>query len=471
MSESSEARPSSDVASDRRAHLLEWEVSVARARERAVTRRAGGGAGAQGSANQAAYDELALSFEELTVAQEELRTLNDEVTEATMRIEMERRRYHELFHTAPVPYVVTDARGVVRDANQAVSGLLRSNAERILGKPLFVFVHDVSRRRLRRAILERAGSPGTSTIRFSATPRKSPPILVEATLSSAADRDGIVREIRWLLVDRTRAARRARARRDRAAELDRLVSERTAALEEEQRLKDRLVATVSHEFRTGLAAIGGFAELLEMGIHGALTPMQLADIRRIRSAYEHLGLVVDDLLSYGKMVAGQLVVETADFELGDAIRALGELLGPQARDRNIRLLLEHPGAAVLVRADAERLRQVLLNVAGNAIKFSPSGTDVVIRWRAAGGDALTEVIDTGPGIPELAREMIFEPFNRLESTRSVPGTGLGLAISRELARAMRGDLSVDQNPAGRGSRFILRLPRSTPLAAEGLPES
>jgi signal transduction histidine kinase len=467
MSESREHRSSIDRP-DREVSFFDWEVSVARARERATALRAVPAAepAAEGAASEAAYNELALSFEELTVAQEELRALNEEISGASARIEQERLRYHELFFAAPVPYIVTDMHGVIREANNAASLLLRLRADRLRGKPLVVFVRGASRRRLRNTILERQARSGTSSVRFKLSPRDSPPIFAEATLSSAADVDGSVREIRWLVVDRTRAARQARARRNRAAELRQLVAARTAELEEAQRVKDRLVATVSHEFRTGLAAIGGYAELLELGVHGPLTEVQLTDIRRIRSAYEHLGLVVDDLLSYGKIVAGKVSVDAVDIELGDALRAFAELLAPQLRDRNIALSLEAPHGNVLVRADAERLRQILLNVVGNAIKFSPSDSRVIVRWRADAGAAAVEVIDSGPGVPEDQRESVFEPFTRLDNSRSVPGTGLGLAISRELARAMDGELSVEESPHGHGSLFILRLPCSMPLAPE-----
>lgn len=468
MSES-KARPAPlSATSSRDATLLDWEVSIARARERAGALRATAASdrAADAEASEAAYNELALSFEELTVAQEELRTMNNEVTEATARVEHERLRYHELFLAAPVPYLVTDPNGTIREANHAVSELLRLSRERLHGKPLAVFAHDVSRRRLRHVILERSVEPGTSSVRLSLVPRESPPVFVEATLASISGVRGGVREIRWLIVDRTRAAKQARARRRRAAELKELVAIRTAELEEAQRIKDRLVATVSHEFRTGLAAIGGFAELLELGIHGPLSDAQLSDIRRIRRAYEHLGLVVDDLLSYGKIVAGRLSIEVDNVELGEAIRALVELLSPQARDRHISFGLCGPDAEIVVRADPERLRQILLNVAGNAIKFSPPGSQIVIRWRADADAAVAEIVDVGPGIPEASREAVFEPFNRLENSRSVPGTGLGLAISRELARSMGGDLTAGANPAGRGSNFALRLPRSMPLAPE-----
>lgn len=459
--------PLSVEGSDRDNSFFDWEVSVARARERTDALRANvNTASASEVASQAAYNELALSFEELNVAQEELRTLNDQVAESWDRVDQERRRYHELFLAAPVPYLVTDKHGVIHEVNHAASQLLRISRERLHGKPFVVFARDGSRRRLRRAIIERSAAPGTSSVRFSISPRESAPIFAEATLSSVADADGEVREIRWLVVDRTRAALESRARRTRAEELKQLVAARTAELEEAQRLKDRLVATVSHEFRTGLAAIGGYAELLELGIHGPLSDVQMTDIRRIRSAYEHLGVVVDDLLSYSKLVAGKLSVELHDVELGDAVRALTELLTPQSGDRNILVRLDDPGEDVVIRADNERLRQILLNVAGNAIKFSPRDSFVVIRWRCDAEAAVVQIVDSGPGVPAEMRGSVFEPFARLENARAVPGTGLGLAISRELARAMAGELTVEQNADGQGSCFVLRLPRSMPLAGE-----
>ena len=453
---------------DRSSSFGDWEISLVRARERTDALRSRvSDVVTDGEASQAAYNELALAYEELTVAHEELRGLNEQLADASARIEQEGRRYQELFLAAPVPYIVTDVHGSVVEANDGASRLLHVTRARLRGKPLVVFVSDLSRRRLRRAILERRASPGTSSVRLKLTPRKSPPIFAEATLSSVADTDGTVREIRWLVVDRTRAALESRARRSRADELNALVAERTAELETAQRLKDRLVATVSHEFRTGLAAIGGYAELLELGIHGSLSDVQRSDIGRIRKAYEHLALVVEDLLSYGKIVAGKLSVELVDLELGDAIRGLAELLAPQSKDRNVLLRLESSGDEVVVRADAERLRQILLNVVGNAIKFSPRNSTIVVRWQGGIESAFVEVIDDGPGVPEEAREAVFEPFNRLENSSSVPGTGLGLPISRELARAMGGDLTAEHNPAGHGGRFVLRLSRSMRLAAGG----
>jgi len=110
------------------------------------------------------------------------------------------------------------------------------------------------------------------------------------------------------------------------------------------------------------------------------------------------------------------------------------------------------------------LSQILLNLVGNAIKFTPPGGRIAISSRATTTDAIVEIADTGLGIPEEKREEIFKPFSRLR-TSTAPGTGLGLAISRDLARAMRGDITVTNADEG-GSRFVLRLPRSTRFAVE-----
>src|SRR5512146_133814 len=197
MSESHDQQPLTPE-SDRNAGFFDWEVTVARERAGALRSTVNVDAATEAEASQAAYNELALSFQELNVAQVELQTLNDQVTESWDRVDQERRRYHELILAAPVPYIVTDRHGAIREVNHAASQLLRVSRERLHGKPLAVFVHDVSRRRLRRAILERSTSSGTSSVRFSISPRQAPPIFVEATLSSVADVDGAVHEIRWL---------------------------------------------------------------------------------------------------------------------------------------------------------------------------------------------------------------------------------------------------------------------------------
>jgi signal transduction histidine kinase len=231
---------------------------------------------------------------------------------------------------------------------------------------------------------------------------------------------------------------------------------RIAELEHDQHIRDQIVANVSHEMRTPLAAIGGYVDLLQMGARGPLNEMQLLDLQRIHRAYEHLLHIVNDLLSYHKLVAGLFTFDITDVSVDDALLSVADLVAPQAAERRITLEIARTPASTIVLADQERVRQILVNLAGNAIKFTEPGGIVRLRATVDGDVAVIEVEDTGIGIPGHSLETIFHPFTQL---RSEGGAGLGLAISRDMARGMGGDLSVTST-LGEGSCFALRLPFS-----------
>jgi PAS domain S-box-containing protein len=439
--------------------LAFWQDDVARGRERLASSLPTFGTDAT--------DELVRTYEELTVAEEELSVQNDELIRAYALLNGERERYHHLFDHAPVPYFVSDEYGVIREANQTLAVLLGARRQRLIGKPFVTFMQDASRRRFRSTITALNTDSETTTVSLNIVRDGAKTVRVEATAAVVRDVSGEIVEIRWLLVDRTRRVRAERMRRRRNAELARLVAERTAELERAHRLKDQLLATVSHEFRTGLAAIGGYADLLEVGIRGPLSELQLSDVRSIRRAYVHLAALINDLLDYSRIAATgtspKIRLDITDIVLGDVVRSVSDMLAPQARARGIVLSVEGT-PAIIARADGERLGQILLNLLGNAVKFTPSGGRIQILSRATETDALVEVADTGLGVPDDKREEIFQPFVRLGDSIA-PGTGLGLAISRDLARAMGGDIVMGAS-GDCGSRFVLRLPRSTRIACE-----
>jgi signal transduction histidine kinase len=165
------------------------------------------------------------------------------------------------------------------------------------------------------------------------------------------------------------------------------------------------------------------------------------------------------VLDFARLEAGRVRVELEPVLLADVIGDLAPLVEPQAAKKNIELSLLPPPEALRVRADRQRLQQVLVNLVGNAIKFTPDGGSVRVGALHDDGRVRIQVRDTGPGIPADRLQAIFEPFVQVEDglTRTQPGAGLGLAISRDLARAMKGDLSV-QSQVGGGSTFILDLP-------------
>jgi signal transduction histidine kinase len=446
-----------------RSRLVTWSSEVTTGRARTAALRDIGGVTSDAHATRVIH-ELELTYEELSVAEEELRAQNEDLIVARSALDAERLRYRELFEQAPIPYVITDNMGTIRRANLAAGSLLRCRIEFLRNKPLTVFTRGASRRRLRELLGSLSGDDDHVTLRFNLVARGKKVVPVEATTNVARDRHGRIQDIRWLFADLRPRRRLERARRARTTGLETLVAERTSELERSQRVKEQLVATVSHELRTPLAAVAGYTEILTLGLRGDLNDAQRMDLARIHRASEHMARVVEDLLNYSAISAGQAVVDIQDTVLSDELRAVADLIADRAIERDVRFTLAEPAESVIVRADPERLRQIMLNLIGNAVKYTPRGGTVVVRPRVDGRDVFIEVVDDGPGVPRENHESIFEPFVRLSRDKLSPGTGLGLAISRTMARAMGGDVTLAKELAV-GSCFTLRLPGSTRFAA------
>ena len=227
------------------------------------------------------------------------------------------------------------------------------------------------------------------------------------------------------------------------------------------RAKSDFLGSISHELRTPLNAIGGYTDLIDMGLRGPVTAEQRTDLTRIRRNQQHLLRLISDILNFVRSESGRMEYDFADVPVEATITQVVEMLGVAIEQRNMTLerLPGDPGATVW--ADANRVRQILLNLLMNAVKYSPGeGGIVTLSTTMTRYDVLIQVSDNGPGIPAEKLEAIFEPFVQLATGLAdrKGGVGLGLAISRDLARAMSGDLSVD-SAVGIGSRFTLSLPR------------
>lgn len=233
-----------------------------------------------------------------------------------------------------------------------------------------------------------------------------------------------------------------------------------ADAEEANRVKGEFLARMSHDLRTPLNAIGGYAELLQMEVYGAVGEQQQDALRRIRRAQEHLLTLINDILSFARLEAGQVSVKSEPVSVRAVFDEVAGLTRPELEGRTLPVTFDCGDAALMAIGDHLRLVQVLLNLVSNAIKFTDQGAVHVVA--SLDGDRVAlRVTDTGRGIPPGRLSAIFDPFVQVRPHKGEDrgGVGLGLAISRELMRLMGGELSVESE-IGKGSTFTARLPRA-----------
>lgn len=242
---------------------------------------------------------------------------------------------------------------------------------------------------------------------------------------------------------------------------DRELRQALRAAEAANKTKSDFLASMSHELRTPLGGIAGYADLMLEGIAGPLTDVQKHHATRIKNVARHLLSIVDEILTFSRLHAGREQVHLAEVDAARIARDAAAVLEPVMRAKGLELTLDLPTTPVPIITDDVKVRQVLINLLGNAAKFVDRGR---VTLRVALGDAddtvSFAVIDTGPGISPDNHQRVFEPFTQVDAslTRRSQGTGLGLPVSRQLARLLGGDLTLRSEP-GAGSSFTLILPR------------
>ena len=361
----------------------------------------------------------------------------------------EQRRLRAIVERLADGILVVDADGVIRFANPAAEGLFGRSTAQLVGTELGFPV--VAGETAEVEVVRPGGETVTAELR-----------IVDADWAGRGDAARLVslRDV----TDRKRAAERERQlERERAAR---------AEAEASSQAKSEFLATMSHELRTPLNAVIGYAELLDLGVAGALTGEQRHQLSRIRTSGRHLLGLVNEVLDLAKIEAGRLSVNIGRARAGDAADAALSLVQTRADEKGIRFVGQCLGDGDSVfEGDEDRVRQILVNLLSNAVKFTEPGGNVALECRTtahADADARVQahpkwvyfrVRDTGVGIPIEQLPLIFDPFVQGESghTRSNDGSGLGLTISRRLARLMGGDITVRSTP-GDGSAFTLWLP-------------
>jgi signal transduction histidine kinase len=248
---------------------------------------------------------------------------------------------------------------------------------------------------------------------------------------------------------------------ERARLYDRLKEQHAAALAASEH-KSRFLATMSHELRSPMTAIVGFADLLREQIPGSLNAEQMRQVRMISASAQHLMAVLNDALDVARIEAGQIECLIEPVDATEVISEVTDMMAPLARAKRLNLDIvrepQEPHEPLMVRCDRQRSKQILVNLVSNAIKFTARGHIEVSGFRDAAipHHARIAVSDTGIGLRPDQVPLLFQEFQQLPTPYQHLGAGLGLAISRKLARLMGGDIEVESD-FGRGSTFTLML--------------
>jgi PAS domain S-box-containing protein len=423
---------------------------------------------------EAALAEIKDQFEELLVADEELRIQMDALVESSHRVHLERGRYLELFEELPLACILTDRAGVIQTANRAATRLLDVEERRLRGRSIAWLVDTNDAGRVRRALEAANGSTDEHLVRVQ-RPRGARFDGVLTATSVEGGRRTLI-TIRALeappIVATDEVSTLVRTVRDKDELLARERALR-AQLEKTDRAKDRFIAILSHDLRGPINSVLGWTQLLRREqLSREARERALETIER--SSRAQLALV-EELLDLSRVTADKMVLEVAPLDLALTVRGLVETFIPAASDAGVTLVAEITTSPTTVFADRKRITQVVTNLVTNAIKFTPPGGRVSVRVMAEGAMAVLEVEDTGQGMkPETLPELFDCYRQNCVAATARNGLGLGLYIVRQLVQLHGGMVEASSAGPGLGSKLTVRLPlrETTPSVASerALPE-
>ena len=392
-------------------------------------------------------------------AEQRVLQLSEVITEELERSEQQRRQLQTLLSAIPDLVWMKDSDGRFLSCNPAFEKLLGAPESDILGKTDRDFfspeITEAFRKHDRAAAELTEPQINEEWVTYASDGHRA---LLETVKAAVRSKEGKLIGVLGVARDVTR--------------VHALFQELELARREAQQsseAKSVFLASMSHELRTPLNAIIGFAQILEMGVPVPLDPSQKEAVGHILGSGRHLHALINEVLDLARIESGRLDLAIADMALEPTLEEAVAIIRPAATARQIVVRHSCP-SGIVVRADAIRLRQILLNLLSNAVKYNREGGMAVVSCVMMAEVVRITVVDTGAGIPEDRRAHLFQPFQRLGAERTATeGTGIGLVISRKLAEAMRGRIGFESE-VGVGSRFWLDLPVvRDPVLAHGTP--
>ena len=426
-----------------------------------------------------------LQLQRRRIAEQEQRIRDIERQELELRHVREllqsEARFSEIVRTAMDAIVLFDTDGKITLVNGAAERMFGTSAESAAGRSIAEFLPQDSNlgSNVVAAIVavahdsRGARQDGASPVRprpFTGRRANGEEFPIEASVSCLNDATGGGRTYTLIARDISERVRHEQALRQQAAsltesarelqELNRELHKRQMELERAMTARSRFYASMSHELRTPINAVLGYSTLLLERIYGPLNEKQTEGIERTQKAARHLLELVNDVLDLSKIEAGKIDLRLQPVDFPGLIEDLFVTVRPLADEHGSELTLQHRAdQPIRIMSDPRRLRQILLNLVSNAIKFGGGKPITVVSSAPSSGGVAIEVIDHGEGISPDDQERIFHEFVQLGKTQLQNGTGLGLPISRRLAELLHGSLTVESE-VGKGSTFRLELPES-----------
>ena len=354
------------------------------------------------------------------------------------------QRFRDVADATPVGIFTTDAHGLCDYTNPAWQALYGLDAQACLGTGWSKSLLPADREAVGAGWRQSMATRQPFEMEFRVQPPGGPVRRVWAQARPILHTDGSVRAHVGAVVDITHAHELAEARQAQAV------------AEESGRRQRAFLSRVSHELRTPLNAILGFGGLLQHDMLGQDARAE-AYVRHVMDAGRHMLSLVDDLLQLQRIEQGRLDPQFAPVNLDELLAGCGRMLSPRADEQGVHMVVQ-PAPGLTVRSDERGVKQILLNLGSNAIKYGGRGCQLTLSARAEPGAVLLSVADTGRGMSPEQLQRLFQPFERLgQEAHNVGGSGLGLVISRQMAQALGGQLDLHSSP-GAGTQAVLRLP-------------
>ncbi len=399
---------------------------------------------------------------ELQVHQIELEMQNEELRESQAALDGARARYFDLYDLAPVGYCTVSEQGLILQCNLTLAGLLGVARGVLVNQPFsrMILKLDQDTYYLLRKQLVVGGEPRSCELRML----KQFGAQCWAHLTATVARQDGAQVLRIVLSDISER-KRVEAQRERLDQALRNknveLASATLAAEKANQAKSDFLSSMSHELRTPLHAILGFAQLIEAGAPEP-TPAQKRSIDQILKAGWHLLELINEILDLSVIESGKLSLLLEPVSLAEVLAECELMMEPQAQTSGIRVAMGKLGTGCFVNAERLRLKQVLINLLTNAIKYNKAGGAVAVECTARPPDSIRiSVRDTGAGLAPKQLAQLFQPFNRLgQDARAEEGTGIGLVVSKRLIELMGGEIGVEST-LGEGSVFWIELKRTT----------